>query len=119
VKLKRKRILCNKLIEELKKTKDQIVPEDVLKNLIATYNENPENLLIPEQGKENIPDEKFQQLKKSRKEKNKDFDLYINLKETLQHPAYNVLIGLIDIAIFMLTLPNIDSFTNRDPGKQD
>jgi len=119
VKLKRKRILCIKLIEELKKSKDSIIPEDTLKSLIATYNESPENLLIPDSEKENIPDEKYLQLKKSTKERNKEFDLYFNLKETLRHPAYNVLIGIIDIAIFMLTLPNIDSFNNKDPSKQD
>jgi hypothetical protein len=74
--------------------------------------------LLEEEVLEDDVDAKFAAMKKSTRERNKNFDLYYSLKTTLKHPAYNVLIGLIDIAIFMLTLWNIEAFNKTEGSKE-
>jgi hypothetical protein len=102
----------------MKKCKGQTILDSTLKQLVYKYCENPMNLIEQEENIEDNLNSKFTEMKKLTKEKNKDFDFYHSLQTTLLHPAYNVLIGLIDIAIFMLTLVNIEAFNNKEGSKE-
>lgn len=102
----------------MNKKKGSMIPDTLLKQLVEKYNENPYNLLLDDVILEDDVDAKFAEMKKSTRERNKDFDLYFRLKSTLEHPAYHVLIGLIDIAIFMLTLWNIEAFNKTEGSKE-
>ena len=82
-KLRRKKLLCLRLIQEMKKGPSQMIPDTQLKHLVEKYNENPENLLLQEEVQEDDIDAKFAKMKESTREKNKDFDLYYRLRTTL------------------------------------
>jgi hypothetical protein len=102
----------------MKKSKAQVIPDATLKKLVHKYYENPFGLIITDEDQEDDIDTKFKEMQKKSQLKNKDYDLYLQLSNTLDHPAYNVLIGIIDIAIFMLTLLNIEAFNQKEGSKE-
>lgn len=102
----------------MKKSKAQVIPDNILKQLVHKYYENPFGLVIHEEDQEDDIDLKLKEMQKISMLKNKDYDLYLQLAQTLEHPAYNVLIGIIDIAIFMLTLLNIEAFNQKEGSKE-